>query len=371
MDRITRMILFRTCAISSLIAFPGVLAAQSPEVAHDAGARMERVADGVYAIIHANATEQWPNGNTGVVVGNDGVLIFDATYLPSRAKADIALIRSVTDKPVKFVVISHLHRDHNGGTSAYRDAFPSVIVVSGPQTRETIAINRAATARVGAADGSPLRMTLASLESQLTAGKDAKGVALSAEARRATERDVLERRAELTDLASLRVIVPDVTVDRRMDVFLGGKHVVLQDQGRANSPDDVTAYLPDERVWFTGDVVVSTPLPFLGATWPVEWSSVLRKIETTPIAALVPGHGAVMHDASYVHAMRTLIDRVNGEVGNMLAKGMSLDDMKATIDGTPLRALWAGWLSHDADDDWRLSFPALIERAWHELRGLD
>lgn len=177
--------------------------------------------------------------------------------------------------------------------------------------------------------------------------------------------------AELADLSSLRVIVPDIAVHRRMDLYIGHRHVVIQDRGRANSPDDVTAYLPDERVLFTGDIVVSTPLPYLGATWPVEWSRVLGDIETTPIAALVPGHGDVMHDAAYVHAMRTLIERVNGEVGTMLAKGMTLDEIKAHVDGAPLRALWPAWASRDADEDWRLSFPVLIERAWHELRGLD
>ena len=74
------------------------------------GARLERIADGVYAIIHDAADEQFPSGNTGVVIGDDGVLVIDATYLPSHAKGDIALIRSLTDKPVRYLVITHLHQ---------------------------------------------------------------------------------------------------------------------------------------------------------------------------------------------------------------------------------------------------------------------
>src|SRR5262245_3767601 len=69
----------------------------------DAGARMERIGERVYAIIHDDATEEWPHGNTGVIVGDTGVLVIDATYLPSRARADIALIRSVTDQPVRYL----------------------------------------------------------------------------------------------------------------------------------------------------------------------------------------------------------------------------------------------------------------------------
>lgn len=69
----------------------------------DEGARVEQVADGVYVILHDNATEDWPHGNTGVVIGETGVLVVDSTYLPSRARADIALIRKLTDKPVRYL----------------------------------------------------------------------------------------------------------------------------------------------------------------------------------------------------------------------------------------------------------------------------
>src|SRR5919205_1021909 len=109
--------------------------------AGDGGARVERVGDGVYAIIHDDATTEWPSGvtdwphgNTGVVVGDDGVLVVDATYLPSRARADIALIRRLTDRPVRYLVNTHWHMDHTHGNEAYRDSFPGVIIVTERQT---------------------------------------------------------------------------------------------------------------------------------------------------------------------------------------------------------------------------------------------
>ncbi|HYC30663.1 MAG TPA: hypothetical protein VEB59_00155, partial [Gemmatimonadales bacterium] len=87
--------------LAALLFAPGAGAAQ----ARDDGARIERVAEGIYAIIHENASDEWPHGNTGVIVGDDGLFVVDAAYLPSRARADIALIRSVTDKPVKYLAI--------------------------------------------------------------------------------------------------------------------------------------------------------------------------------------------------------------------------------------------------------------------------
>lgn len=60
------------------------------------GARMQRIGNNVYAIIHDNATNQWPHGNTGVIIGNDAVMVVEACYLPSMAREDIRLVRSVT-----------------------------------------------------------------------------------------------------------------------------------------------------------------------------------------------------------------------------------------------------------------------------------
>ena len=339
--------------------------------AHDAGARMERLADGVYAIIHDRATEEWVNGNSGVVVGDNGVLVVDATYLPSRARADIALIRTVTDRPVRYLVITHLHRDHSGGASAYRDAFPGVSVVSGADTREFIAINRAAAARESAAPNSPLRAKLASLEAQLASGLDSAGEPFAAAQRSALERNVRERRVELDDLSSLRVITPDVAVPHELDVFLGNKRIEIRNRGRTHSPDDVTVYVPADRVLFAGDVVEQAPLPFMGTSWPVDWTRVLRGVEAMDVATLVPGHGPVMHDLSYARAMRELIEGVTAQVAAMLKQGLTLEQMQQRVDTKTLRALSPAWVGAELDADWKRVVALLVGRAWHALRGLD
>jgi glyoxylase-like metal-dependent hydrolase (beta-lactamase superfamily II) len=100
--------------------------------ATDSTARMYKLAEGVYAITHAAATQDWPHGNTGVVIGNDGVLVIDATYLPDRAARDIALIRRVTNLPVRYLVNTHWHGDHTHGNGVYRDSFPGIAII-GPR----------------------------------------------------------------------------------------------------------------------------------------------------------------------------------------------------------------------------------------------
>jgi hypothetical protein len=91
-----------TLAAATVLAAPAL--AQANRLPRDSTARVERLAGGVYTIIHDDATDQWPHSKPGVVVYDDGVLVVDATYLPSRAPADIALIRALSDKPVRYLV---------------------------------------------------------------------------------------------------------------------------------------------------------------------------------------------------------------------------------------------------------------------------
>src|SRR5918996_1521336 len=126
---------------AAALARQGPPALAQAALPRDSTARVERLADGVFAIIHDDATDQWPHGNTGVVVYDQGVLVVDATYLPSRARADIALIRALTDKPVRFLVNTHWHMDHTYGNEAYRNAFPDVVIVTERETREFSELN--------------------------------------------------------------------------------------------------------------------------------------------------------------------------------------------------------------------------------------
>jgi len=338
---------------------------------HDTGARIERIADGVYAIMHADATEEWVHSNTGVVVGDDGVLVIDATYLPSWARSDIALIRTVTDKPVRYLVLTHLHRDHNGGASAYRDAFPGIAVISGTDTREFIAINRAATARATAADGSPQRRTLAALEARLAGGVDSLGHPPDSVTKAALAKNIRERRGELEELAAMRIVIPDVVARHDLTLFLGTRRVEIQNRGRAHSPDDLTVYVPDARVLFSGDIVLHARFLFVSTAWPPEWIRVLREIEATDIAAIVPGHGSVFHDLSYTRALRQLYEGVAAQVGEGLKQGLTVEQIQTRVDTKRLRAAAPEWVGAEKDDDWKASIRILVDRTLRALRGLD
>ncbi len=355
------------CAFGLLLAAAPAGAARAQ--ARDAGARLERVADSVYVIIHDDATDQWPHGNTGVVVTPEGVLLVDATYLPSRSRADIALIRSVTDRPVRYLVYTHWHFDHTNGAIAYRDSFPAVTVVSERWTRDWITLNSIWWAKMSTAPASARRTALAALEREVTTGKDSTGRTLTADEKRQRARAAAQRKSELDELATLRVVTPDLVFDNELTLWLGGRRVELRDRGRANSPHDVTIYLPQDSVLFTGDMVVQGPTPYVGASWPVPWIEVLRQLEAVPMAAVVPGHGPVMRDWGYVRQVRRLLEAATSRTAAMALQGRTLEQIQDSLRLDDLRRATPAWTGPALDEDWRQTVRVLIERAWRGVRG--
>ena len=79
-----------------------------------------------------------PHSNAAVIILDDGVLVVDTHSKPSAARALINKIKTVTDKPVRYVVDSHFHYDHFQGNGAYREAFPGVQVIASEPTRHGI-----------------------------------------------------------------------------------------------------------------------------------------------------------------------------------------------------------------------------------------
>lgn len=337
--------------------------------AKDSGARMEAVADGVYVIIHDNATEEWPHGNTGVVVTTEGVLVIDSTYLPSRARADIALIRSVTKQQVRYLVNTHWHFDHNNGAVAYREAFKGLTYIAERDSKHYIEVNSEYWSKMQSAPQSPKHMALADLEAQSARGKDKQGQALTSEAKQALALNIAQRKNELAELAALTVVAPNLTFDDELELELGGRHIEIRNRGRANSPNDVTVYLPKERVLFTGDIVVSDPLPYLSASWPLPWIDVLKRLELIDVAALVPGHGPVMHDHVYTQQVRGLLEAAVVRVELMAREGKTLEEVQTNLNLDDVRKTCPAWNTPGSDEDWQFNVKSLAERVWHGVRG--
>lgn len=335
---------------------------------YDETAKVERVGKDVYAIIHENATDDWPHSNVGIIIGDKEVMVIDADYLPSRARADIALIRKLTSKPVKYLVYTHWHFDHNNGAIAYVDSFPNIKIISERESQKYVELNAVWWSKMVTASASGQRTGLKTLEEELAKGTDTSGRKFSDDEKRSREKIIAQRKNELTELATLKVVKPNIVFDDKMELYFGKRKIVLKDWGKANSPHDVTIYLPEDQILFTGDIVVQSPLPYTGASWPVPWVKVLKQIEDIPVKRLVPGHGPIQDNFSYIKQVRSFFEDAMIRVEALIREGKTLPEIQKQINlNDHLKYPWNK--DQEAIHDFKKTVELLVERIWRGIRG--
>ena len=208
---------------------------------------LQEIAPNVFAHIHSGVG--WDICNSGFIVGDDGVLVIDAMMVASQVRPYLEAIRTVTDKPIRYLVNTHHHVDHSFGNQFY---LPTE-VVSHRGCRE----------------------------SMITAGADVESLSQ----RYPQYRD---------DWVQSRLTPASITYEDKMIVHLGDRVIELLHPGPAHTYGDTLVYLPREKVLFTGDVAFQylTPLARDGhvSNWIKVTNGILKDVNAT---TLVMGHGPV------------------------------------------------------------------------------
>ena len=212
-------------------------------------ATLEELAEGVFAY----TAEGDPN--VGCVIGEDSVLCVDARATPVMAQQWIDVIRTLTDKPIRYLVLTHYHAVRVLGASAYGADW----TIAHTKTAEWI---------------------------------DERGEQdFESEARRFPRLfSAIETIPGLTR--------PDVTFTDEMSVDLGGRVVELRYLGRGHTEGDIVVWMPRERVLFAGDLVEAQAAPYMGDAFIGDWrSSTLDRVAAFDAAALVGGRGQAVRGA--------------------------------------------------------------------------
>jgi len=263
--------------------------------------------------------------NTGVIIGDDSVMVIDAQATPVMAQLVIDRIRTVTDKPIKYVTLSHYHAVRVLGASAY-DA--SEIIAS------------------------------------------EKCQAMIYERGQEDWDSEFGRFPRLFDAADSipGLTWPTMTFKTRMTVNMGSRRVELMHLGRAHTAGDIVAWVPDEGVMFTGDIVEYHSACYCGDGHFADWGPTLDAIKAYQPAAIAPGRGDALVGETMVNkAIDNTRDFVNSTyrpVAQVAARGGSLKQ---------------AWDACRAECDPKFSDYAIYEhclpfnvaRAYDEAHGID
>ena len=281
---------------------PAATAAAQGQPAPEAPVRTD-LGDGVYLFQTAPYGDAGLDGNSVVIVSDDGVLVFDSNGTPDAAAAVLAEIRRITDQPVRFLVHSHWHWDHWYGAEVYRKAFPSVQVISHARTRALMAGPAIAFNQPGLDEQIPGHIR--EIESALAKAKASTPPSPSVsrlEEHLARDRHFLEQKR------AVRHTLATITFTDSLTLHLGKRVVKVLHHDRAVTPGDAYLHLPDERIVVTGDLLIN-PVTFALFCYPSGWIATLQALDALDARVLVPGHGAPMRDERLLQATTALLVR--------------------------------------------------------------
>ena len=208
----------------------------------------ERLSDNAYAY----TAEGDPN--SGVIIGDDSVMVIDAPATPAMAQGLIQAIRSVTDKPIRHVVLTHYHAVRVLGASAYA-AHGAVNIFASRGTLELIAER-------GQAD----------MDSEI--GRFPR----------------LFQSAE--DIPGLTW--PTIVFERELTLHLGSLEVKLMHLGAGHTKGDAVAWIPSQGICFSGDLVEYNAGVYTGDAHLAQWPATLDALEALQPRQLVPGRGPAL-----------------------------------------------------------------------------
>ena len=197
--------------------------------------------------------------NTGIVIGDDAVLVADTQATPVMAQDVIRRIRDVSDNPIKYVVLTHYHAVRVLGATGYR-----------PQ--------------------------------QIIASQDTYDLIV--------ERGEQDRKSEIERFPRLFRAVesvpgltwPTLTFKGEMTLWLGKLEVKLLQLGRGHTKGDTVVWLPQQKILFSGDLVEYEATPYAGDAYFEDWPATLDAIAALQPEKLVPGRGAALTTPEQVQA---------------------------------------------------------------------
>ncbi len=282
--------------------------------------RFEKVADGIYYTTASGTMNV--GANSPVIVTDDEALVIDSQITPAAARALVADLKTVTPKPVRYVVDSHYHYDHAFGNQIFG---PEVQVIGHDNTRRRMLTNvMEQYTYLNSVEPVPAR--LEALRQRIAQETDPQQKA-------ALERQVANSLAYLEQVKEIKVTPPNVTFESTMTLVRGGREMRISYLGRGHTDTDVVVFLPKERIVCTGDLMESI-VSYMGDSYPEEWIATLERLKALDFDTVMPGHGVVFKGKTKIEAFQRYLRDVMTQVTALRKQGLSAEDAAQKVDVT-------------------------------------
>ena len=277
-----------------------------------------RVADGVYIAVGTGALSVVCNA--GIIVNDNDVMVVDTHISPAAAWALREELKTITPKPIRYVVNTHFHVDHAHGNQIYG---PEVEVIGHEFARERLLAGDSM--RGGAYDA-----LIATLPNQIAGLKTKAGAATGA-AREKLDAQLAVAEQSLAAANAVKPTPPSVTLSQSMTLFRGGREIRLMFLGRGHTGGDVVVFLPRERVAFTGDLQLANT-SYMGDSYPAEWADTLERLKALEFDTMVPGHGTPFNDKARITYFQAYLRDFWKQMQTMHAAKVPMEEAEKRLD---------------------------------------
>jgi len=301
-----------------------------------------KVADGVYAALRKEPPGLTTNANSVFIINEEDVVVVDTTLTPGTARELLAAIRKLTSKPVKYVINTHWHDDHIVGNQVFRAAFPAAEFIAHANTRSYLP-GAGLTNRQNAMSPQGYPQFINALRRSLAKNQSLSGAPLTEEERTTYASDLRIAESYMAENPGVEIVLPTITFEDQITLHCGSREIQIKYLGRGHTSGDIIAYLPQEGIVVAGDLVIA-PVPYVGnpQSHPGDWSASLERLLALKPKIMIPGHGPVMRDDSYVRLMARLFRSIKTQVEAAVARGESLEQTRKSVDLSEFEKLFAG-----------------------------
>lgn len=280
--------------------------------------KFEKIADGVYY-----ATGGF--GSNNVVIINDAdVLIVDTGTTPAAARAFVADIKMLTNKPVRYVVNTHWHFDHTDGNSIFG---PDVQIIANDYVRTAIStfdvLHREPFLT---SEGNSVPGQIETLGQQIAAEKDPSR-------KSQLQQQLYAVQQVLVQLKDIKPTPPNVTYSDKLILHRGDREIDLLFLGRGHTAGDTVVWLPKERIVCSGDLMESR-IAYMGDGYFDEWVTTLDKLKNLDFTVDLPGHGVPFSDKGVVTEFQAYLRDLVTQVSALKAQGVLPEDAAQRVDLT-------------------------------------
>jgi cyclase len=315
-------------AIAFVLSFVALMCASSALLAqkHDSSFtgkafKFDKIADGVY---YATATGSMVTGGNNTVIVNDhDVLLVDADTTPAAARELLKEIKSLTNKPVRWVVNTHFHFDHTDGNSVFG---PEVEIIGHEYVRDAIQHRDVLHTEPFKTSVGDVPHQIEGLQKQAAEEKDP-------EKRAALSQQIAAMKAEMIQIKEVKPTPPTMTYSTKLTLYRGDREIQLLFLGRGHTPGDTVVFLPKERIVCTGDLMESR-LAYMGDGVFDEWITSLEALKKLDFDTVLPGHGVPFHDKGLITAYQDYLRDLVRQVAALRKQGASAEEAAQKVDLT-------------------------------------